>query len=297
MNRTGKILTAWALLVGASTLSQCDWTTNKETKKDLVELLGKEKKDCVETNDNTASFLVDQYVDNATDDVETSNSYFSVKISDLEWTPFFWKRRMISPSYWNFLWFSQAETIINDYNKGHKHIQPTDWVSTDETLTIPFIYPELKSYFPENWSDLVTMFPEYKDISENDLIFIARCDNWKSALSYYKNGKLKLATYVSLGNPHIRKAIRTTSWVFTLKIDIERRRSNAYWRSPMPYSIHVEWAWNWWVFLHQWKVDWSNLSHWCCRVPWLYQQYLYQNLPKYSKWILHNLYTPTLIKH
>ena len=43
MNRTGKILTAWALLVWASTLSQCNWTTDKETKKDLVEVL-KEKK-------------------------------------------------------------------------------------------------------------------------------------------------------------------------------------------------------------------------------------------------------------
>jgi hypothetical protein len=53
------------------------------------------------------------------------------------------------------LGFSQAETIINDYNEGHKPIQPTDWVSADETLIVPFIYPELKSYFPENWSDLV----------------------------------------------------------------------------------------------------------------------------------------------
>jgi hypothetical protein len=24
---------------------------------------------------------------------------------------------------------------------------------------------------------------------------------------------------------------------------------------------------------------------------------LYQNLPEYSKWILHDLYNPTLIKH
>jgi hypothetical protein len=50
-------------------------------------------------------------------------------------------------------------------------------VSEDEALSIPFIYPELKSYFPDNWTDLTTMFPEYKDISENNLIFMARCDN------------------------------------------------------------------------------------------------------------------------
>ncbi len=296
MNRTGKILTAWALLIGASTLSQCNWVSDKETKKNLVEVL-EEEKDSVETNDNTASFLVDQVSDKATDGIETSNEYFTVRIADLEWTPFFWKRRMIAPSYWNFLGFSQAETIINDYNEGHKPIQPTDWVSADETLIVPFIYPELKSYFPENWSDLVWMFPEYKNISENDLIFMGRCDNWKCALAYYKNGKLTLATYVSLGNPKIKKAIRTTSWIFLLKKVAERRRSTAHNNSPMPYSIHVEWAWNWWVFLHQWWVDWLNQSHGCCRVPWLYQQYLYQNLPEYSKWILHDLYNPTLIKH
>ena len=294
MNKTGKILTAWALLVWASTLSHCNWITEKDTKKNLVEVLGK---DSVKDDNNTACFLVDQFTEKANDSAEKNDSCFQVNISDLKWTPFYWSVRMIAPSYWNYLWFSQAETIINDYNKGHKAIQPTDWVSADETLSVPFIYPELKSYFPENWTDLVVMFPEYKDISESNLIFMARCDNWKSALSYYKDWKLKLATYVSLGNPHLRKAIRTTSWIFTLKKSIERRRSRAYNRSPMPYSIHVEWAWNWWVFLHQWWVDWLNQSHGCCRVPWLYQQYLYQNLPEYSKWILHDLYNPTLIKH
>ena len=294
MNRTGKILTAWALLVWASTLSHCDWITEKDTKKNLVEVL---ENDSVKDDDNTASFLVDQFLEKVNDSAEKNDSCFQVNISDLKWTPFYWPGKMIVPNYWNYLWYSQAITIINDYNKRREPIIATDCVSADETLSVPFIYPGLKSYFPENWADLVAIFPEYKNISESDLIFIARCDNWKSALAYYKNWKLTLATHVSLGNPHLRKAIRTTSWVFTLKRDIIRRRSRAFWRSPMPYSILVEWAWNWWVYLHQWKVDWSNLSHGCCRVPWLYQKYLYENLPEYSKWILHDLYNPTLIKH
>ena len=295
MNRTGKIITSWTLLVGASTLSQCDWITEKDTKKNLVEVLEKEKKHNIE-KDSTASFLVDQFAEKVNDNVEINDSCFVVKVSDLEWTPLFWKKRMIAPTYWNLLWYNQAETIINNYNKWHRLIKPTDWVSADETLNIPLIYPELKSYFPENWSEVITEFPEYRGIFESDLLFVARCDNWKSALAYYKNGKLKLATYVSLGNPKLKKAIATPSWIFTLIKDNIRRRSTSFWNSPMAYAIHILWAWNGWVYFHQWWLNWFDQSHWCWRSPWAQQKYLYEHLPKQSKCVLHDLYNPTLKK-
>ena len=196
MNRTGKILTAWALLVWASTLSQCNWITEKDTKKNLVEVLGEEKKDSVET-DSTASFLVDQITEKATDDVETSNGYFTVKIADLEWTPFYWKRRMIAPSYWNFLWFSQADDIMSNNNHKWKDFEATNWVDANETLNVPLIYPELKGYFPEDWGSLAKWaFSNYKDVKAKDLLIVTQWKKRKNALAYYKNWKLTLATYV-----------------------------------------------------------------------------------------------------
>ena len=302
MKRGTKLLAAGLLLTWAAGLSQCKWSPDKDVKKDLVKALENNEEKKAQDLDSIAKFPFKQPESSriVEDTVETKeDNCFSVNIADLEWTPLFWSRKMITPNYWNLLGFSQAETIIRDYNEWHAAIDPTDRVSPDETINIPLIYPELKSYFPENWSDLIEEFPEYWNISipHNDLIFIARCDNWKSALAYYKDGKLTLATYVSLGNNRQKKAIRTPSWIFTLTRAEIRRVSTTFRRSPMPYSIHVEWAWNWWVYLHQWYVNWFDQSHGCWRVPWLYQKHLHENLPKQTVWIFHKLYNPTLRKH
>jgi hypothetical protein len=196
---------------------------------------------------------------------------------------------MIAPSYWNLLGFSQAEDIManNNINKW-KWFEATNWVDTDESITVPLIYPELKDIFPAEWSTLANWaFSEYKNVKTNDLLIVTQCKNWKNALAYYKNWKLTLATYVSIWTSRHK----TVSWEYNLTLDQIRRRSHKYQNSAMPYSINI----TGWFFLHQ---GWSNgkpQSHWCVRVPGFYQKWLYEHLPKTgSKIILNWLYFPTL---
>jgi len=220
------------------------------------------------------------------DTMSLIDPYLTVNISDLEWSPLFWSKRMIIPSYGNLLWFSQAESIVSDTTKW-KNFNVKDVVNKDDTIKVPLIYPELRNYLPNTWMELKKgVFSDYQDIEAQDLLIVTQCQNGKNALAYYKNWKLTLATYVSIGT--LRN--KTITWEYTLSHDRIRRKSRKYNSSAMPYSICITNG----FYLHQGRSDGTPLSHGCVRVPGLYIKYLYENLPSDSKIILYGLYEPTL---
>lgn len=288
-----------AILTTATSLAMmntsCEDNKQDISKKELIEVLDTKSESWTWENDDAVALLSsttsEKNKKNVKENKENFNEdCFSVSLQDLEGTPFLWSKRMIAPSYWNLLGYSQAEDIIKTYNGLHTaNFNASDWVDQKDTLSIPLIYPELKAYFPEDLDSLMKNFSEYANETANDLIIVSQCDNWKNALAYYKNWKLRLATYVSIWTAR-RK---TVSWAFELTHDRIRRRSRRYHNSAMPYSIWI----TWWYYLHQWWSNWKPQSHGCVRVPWLYEKWLYENLPANTKIILSGLYTPTLIKH
>lgn len=102
-----------------------------------------------------------------------------------------------------------------------------------------------------------------------------------------------MATYVSLGirssNP--KNDHPTIEGLFPLKHDKIFRRSKTYNNAPMPYALHFYGGY----FIHQGKSNGLDLSHGCVRVPGLYQQKLYNDLPKGGQVLLKGLYKPTLM--
>jgi len=285
------IITAAASLAAGNT--SCNRINPPDKNKELAEVLSDSTNQAWNEGE-TAEFTIYKPNDSEqTKNIEKNKEEcFTINTNELEWGPLFWKKRMITPNYWNLLGYSQAETIMKDYNNNwDKPFDAYDRLSENETINIPLIYPELKSYFPENRSELAKKLPEYETINKPHLTVVTQLDNWKNALAYYKNWKLKVATYVSIG-----KGKRTPTWKYTLKRDSVFRRSREFNNAPMANAMHIDWAWKWGVFTHQWESNGYTLSHWCIRVPWFYQHYLYYELPEESTIVLVGLYTPTLTK-
>ncbi len=112
---------------------------------------------------------------------------------------------MIQPNYGNLLGFSQAENIMRDYNGLPDSVEfsATKRLESKDKIRFPLIYPELEGYFPKERETLCLneSFSKYQDIKTDHLLVVSRCENGKNALAYYERGKLKLATYVSIGKP------------------------------------------------------------------------------------------------
>jgi hypothetical protein len=107
-------------------------------------------------------------------------------------------------------------------------------------------------------------------IKWKDLIYITKWDNQLHSLAYYKEWKLYIATHISPG----LKEKKTPEWVFKINHKESSRRSRKYDDAPMAYAMHIVW----WIYMHQWKSDWNQRSHWCIRVPWLYEQELFASV-------------------
>lgn len=181
-----------------------------------------------------------------------------VYLEDLKNTPLFmdWIKRY----NWEMLWYGQKDLILKNYNNiDAKKTNLEDL----EKIKFPLIYDELKNVFPENISDLKLN----KEFKWKDLIFITKLENQLHALAYYKEEKLYLATYISPWS----KWHETPEWEFKIEFKEKDRRSKKYENAPMAYAMNI----NWWIFMHQWKSDWTMKSHWCIRVPGLYEQELF----------------------
>ena len=192
----------------------------------------------------------------------------------LEETPYV-KMNDVPKTFNTLLWASQADTILKYYNKQLNASWNDNFLSAN-FIHFPLIYPELRNYFPENitWLAEKVSFNENekKNLENKDVIIVLHTDLNKSALAYYENQKLKLSTFVSLW----KIGSKTKDWVYKLKHDKIFRRSWMFNWDPMPYALQYSWPY----FIHRWVSDWTYLSHWCVRVPWLYQKWLYEYLPK-----------------
>lgn len=231
----------------------------------------------------------------AIDSLSTSIETFSVSSADLEKTPFDPGKPMkwVQISATNMLWATQAKTILSQYNTNN--IEQKNFIEQLESwITIPLIYPELKTIFPATLSELKTS-PAFQKILEKHnykldkphIILIIKTENGKNALAYYAEDKLAMATYTSLGTRN-HKTIKGEFW---LRHDNIFRKSMKY-KAPMPYAIQIKDGY----FMHQGTSDGTPRSHGCIRVPGLYQKWLYEQLQnKTSKIIIHNPYEITTL--
>ena len=215
-----------------------------------------------------------------------------VVVQNLEETPFLGEKSMIELNYWNLLGYSQAKTIMEDYND-LSSTDPNQKLLWNEEITFPLIYPDLEAFFPKRLETLL-LYPSFEKYSNQMMkhtIIVSCCENGKTALAYYENWKLRLATYVSAWT----KNHKTIKGKYSLSHGSIYRRSQKYNRAPMPYSLNI----NWGYFLHQWRSNGNPQSHGCIRVPGLYIKWLYEHLPRSQGEtiiILEDLYTPTLKK-
>lgn len=162
-------------------------------------------------------------------------------------------------------------------------------------MNFPLIYPELLDYFPraiESLEQKIAFSDEEKEaLKAKHLVIVTHTDQDKSALAYYQDQKLKLASFVSLG----KKEMKTKAGVFSLKHDKIFRRSFSFNGSPMPYALQYSGPY----FLHRGEGDGSYVSHGCVRVPGLYQKWLYEHLPSTgtkASLIVHKPYEISLYK-
>lgn len=232
---------------------------------------------------------------NKIDKISSLETTFSVSASDLHKTPFDPAKPMqqVQINATNMLWAGQAETILKKYNS-FKAQQNSFKQQLESWITIPLIYPELKTIFPATLSELKTS-PAFQKILEKHnykldkphIILIIKTENGKNALAYYAEDKLTMATYTSLGTRN-HKTIKGEFW---LRHDNIFRKSMKY-KAPMPYAIQIKDGY----FMHQGTSDGTPRSHGCIRVPGLYQKWLYEQLQnKTSKIIIHNPYEITTL--
>lgn len=157
----------------------------------------------------------------------------------------------------------------------------------DDTLRFPLINPLLKDDFPqylsdqlkeewfENFSDsnadkILGKSDSNNDNKKSDFIYdivVKRAPSWKSALALYRNGKLLMATYVSVW----LNSRKTKTWQFRILGKEPYKRSFKYDNAAMPEALSIGDG----FYFHQWRVTWNNLSHGCIRIPGVFADVLY----------------------
>ena len=191
---------------------------------------------------------------------------------EIQMTPLY-QMEEIPHTYSALLGNSQADSILHEYNP---LLNSTSWDSYEwiSTVYFPLIYPETLDYLPVelSWLENKTFFSKHekKAFDRDHLVLVFRVDNEKAILWYYKNQRLKLATYVSLWNSHNE---RTESWIYHIYHREIDHRSTMYNDDPMPYALQYTWAY----YLHYWESDWTDLSHGCIRVLWEFTMRLGNN--------------------
>ncbi len=110
----------------------------------------------------------------------------------------------------------------------------------------------------------------------------------KYSLVAYYDWELVFASYTSPWNGRIKWWIQTTKWNFNLNVwdglryrltaapTSVKKRWNRMVTDYMPNAVHLEWAWNWGIFVHAGKVNWERRSHWCIRIPYKYSLWFFK---------------------
>ena len=148
------------------------------------------------------------------------------------------QKRMVQGRLGDLLGYSQAEEIMKSLNSFPDSLifsAQKKYNLEQDTLKVPLIYPELLDYFPQNLENLLQnpVFEKYAGAFNPHLLIVSQCENGKNALAYYQEGKLTLASYVSIGTGR-----STLSGKYPLKHDAVFRRSRKYQNAAMPYSLH-----------------------------------------------------------
>lgn len=175
---------------------------------------------------------------------------------------------------WEFLWYNQYEEILKKYNRWNydeNAFNQNFSITNFDSIRFPLIYDGLEKEMPETLDELMkneNMMPYVDSLWWRQDLIIVQKVWYQHALCYYKDGKLLLATHVSIWIWDY-----TPTWYFELWAKYPRNVSRKYRNAPMPYTEVISWN----ICLHQWKVTWFPLSHGCVRVPWLYQKYIYEN--------------------
>jgi len=116
-------------------------------------------------------------------------------------------------------------------------------------------------------------------------IVVKSLPTWESALALYRDWKLFMATYVSVG----LRSRKTKVWQFKVLNKNPYYYSRKY-KSPMPDWLQFD---EWWFWFHQWVVTKRPASHGCVRLPGLYAAAMYsltKSSPDIDVFISNNLY-------
>lgn len=165
----------------------------------------------------------------------SAQEIITVTQEEIQATPLF-QMQDVPKTFATLLGDSQADMILRKWNTDLK-LRGVDSYLTAEQIRFPLIYPVLKNSIPSKLSDLrrVISFSEaeLQVFDTPHLVIVLHTDQQKSALAYYQDQTLKLATFVSLG----KKSMKTKAGVFSLKHDKIFRRSYSFNGSPMPYAM------------------------------------------------------------
>jgi len=180
---------------------------------------------------------------------------------------------------WEYLGYNQYQTIIKKYNPKYGNNKTT--INQLDTVAFPLVYDDIANSISHDLSTYLEdkKFDAYREklAGVEDLIVVTKHTDGKYMLLYFKNKKLFLWTYASIG-----KENRTPKWFFKIQEKIPNKRSKRCNDAPMPYSLHI----NWHIFIHQWRVTWGKISHGCVRLPWCYAEILYYSANKNTKTLI-----------
>ena len=188
-------------------------------------------------------------------------------------------------------WDQQVKTLLKFNDLGSRTWK--NLYSSVKHLKYPLLYPKTLEYFPLKVTELIEKIRfsnrEKKYLRENNVIVVLRTEEEKVILGYYEDQILKLSTYVSIW----ARDSKTKEGVFRIIHRETDRRSRKNKWDPMPYALQYDWDY----FLHRWDTSEVENSHWCIRVPWLYEKRLYEHIPEKTAIIIHKPYEISLEKN
>ncbi len=125
--------------------------------------------------------------------------------------------------------------------------------------------------------------PDFIDEKINKII-VSKIDG-KNVLSFYVNGELYLATYVSPWLLNHKTSKLKTIWKNNPdkyhysseypEINIEKKIFKKWW-AVMPYATHIDWSFR--IHWSDWKINWDLASHGCVRTPLLYVKEIHEKV-------------------
>lgn len=118
---------------------------------------------------------------------------------------------------------------------------------------------------------------------QTNKIIVLKYEN-KKILTFYVNGKLHLATFVSPGQLAHKTPKLKTKW--KIKPDLYhtsseypeawKKKNGIKWWAIMPYAIHVDGPV--WIHGSDGNIDGNPQSHWCIRTPLFYIKEMYEKV-------------------